>query len=126
MGHFRQSKRRAAFFLQDFLGMPCCPALTVKMQNQVTAALDQPYEELRKSLADEKQLNMDESPTKQGNQKAWLWAAVAAKVAVFAIFSSRKGTALPKLLGDVSRASSTVTGPRCIGGPNACNGAGLI
>jgi len=100
MGHFRQSKRRAAFFLQDFLGMPCCPALTVKMQNQVAAALEQPYEELKQALADEKQLNMDESPTKQGNQKAWLWTAVAAKIAVFAIFSSRKATALPKLLGD--------------------------
>lgn len=100
MGHFRQSKRRAAFFLQDFLGMPCCPSLTVKMQHQVTAALEQPYDELKRSLADEKQLNMDESPTKQANQKAWLWTAVAAKIAVFAIFSSRKGTALPKLLGD--------------------------
>ena len=100
MGHFRQSKRRAAFFLQDFLGMPCCPSLTVKMQNQVTAALDQPYDELKQSLADEKHLNMDESPTKQGNQKAWLWTAVAAKIAVFAIFSSRKATALPKLVGD--------------------------
>ncbi|MGH8415410.1 MAG: IS66 family transposase, partial [Gammaproteobacteria bacterium] len=100
MGHFRQSKRRAAFFLQDFLGMPCCPSLTVKMQNQVTAALERPYDELKQSLAEEKQLNMDESPTKQGNQKAWLWTAVAAKIAVFAIFSSRKATALPKLLGD--------------------------
>lgn len=100
MGHFRQSKRRAAFFLQDFLGMPCCPSLTVKMQNQVTAALDQPYDELKQALGDEKQLNMDESPTKQANQKAWLWTAVAAKIAVFAIFSSRKATALPKLLGD--------------------------
>jgi transposase len=101
MGHFRQSKRRAAFFLQDFLGMPCCPSLTVKMQNQVAAALAQPYEELKQALADQKQLNMDESPTKQGNQRAWLWAAVAAHSAVFAIFSSRKATALPKLLGNV-------------------------
>ncbi|HEY8671735.1 MAG TPA: IS66 family transposase [Terriglobales bacterium] len=101
MGHFRQSKRRAAFFLNDFLGMPCCPSLTVKMQNQVAASLEQPYEELKKALPDEPQLNMDESPTKQGNQKAWLWTAVAAKFAVFAIFSSRKATALPKLLGNL-------------------------
>ncbi len=101
MGHFRQSKRRTAFFLQDFLGMPCCASLTVKMQNQVAAVLEQPYEELRQALAAQEQLNMDESPTKQGNQKAWLWAAVAAKFAVFAIFSSRKATALPKLLGNV-------------------------
>jgi transposase len=100
MGHFRQSKRRAAFFLQDLLKLPCCPALTVKMQNQVAAALEQPYHELKQALARQPQLNMDESPTKQGNQKAWLWTAVARGFAVFAIFSSRKGEALPKLLGE--------------------------
>jgi transposase len=100
MGHFRQSKRRAALFLQDLLGFPCCPATTVKMQNQVSAALAEPYEELRRQLAHEPQLNMDETPTKQANAKAWLWTAVAPLFAVFAIFSSRKGTALPKLLGD--------------------------
>ncbi len=42
---------------------------------------------------------MDESPTKQSNKKAWLWTAVAPLFAVFAIFSSRKGDAIPKLLG---------------------------
>jgi transposase len=100
MGHFRQSKRRAAFFLSDLLNMPCCAASTIKMQNRVAAALEQPYEELKARLADEPQLFMDESPTKQANQKAWLWTAVASRYAVFAIFSSRAATALPKLLGD--------------------------
>ena len=100
MGHFRQSKRRAAFFIQDFLGMPCCPALAVKMQNQVADAVGQPYDELKESLASEPAVSMDETPTKQGREKAWLWTAVAATFAVFAIFSSRKGTALPKLLGE--------------------------
>jgi len=99
MGHFRQSKRRAALFVQDLLGFPCCPAMMVKMQNHVAAALQQPYEELKGRLGKEPQLNMDETPTKEANQKAWLWAAVAPLFAVFAIFSSRKGDALPKLLG---------------------------
>ena len=100
MGHFRQSKRRAALFLQDLLKFPCCPALTVKMQNQVAAALKSPYDELQRELAKQPQVFMDESPTKQANQKAWLWTAVTNLFAVFAIFSSRKGDALPKLLGD--------------------------
>jgi transposase len=99
MGHFRQSKRRASLFLQDLLKMPCCPSLTVKMQNQVSAALQVPYEQLKDELGTQGQLFMDESPTKQANQKAWLWTAVAPLFAVFAIFSSRKGDALPKLLG---------------------------
>lgn len=100
MGHFRQSKRRAALFLSDLLNMPCCPAATVKMQNRVAEALKVPYEELKAKLANESQLFMDESPTKQANQKAWLWTAVASNFAVFAIFGSRAATALPKLLGD--------------------------
>jgi transposase len=100
MGHFRQSKRRASLFLQDLLKMPCCPSLTVKMQNQVATAIQSPYEELKDELGSQDQLFMDESPTKQANQKAWLWTAVAPLFAVFAIFSSRKGDALPKLLGD--------------------------
>ena len=100
MGHFRQSKRRASLFLQDLLKMPCCASLTVKMQNQVAAALPVPYAQLQDRLGKQTQLFMDESPTKQANQKAWLWTAVAPLFAVFAIFSSRKGDALPKLLGD--------------------------
>jgi transposase len=103
MGYFRQSKRRAALFLQDVLGMPCSPSLTVKMQNQVAAALEQPYEELREALANERQVNMDETPTKEANKKVWLWTATAPLFAVFAIFSSRKGEALAKLLGTTFR-----------------------
>jgi transposase len=103
MGHFRQSKRRAALFLSDLLNMPCCPAATVKMQNRVAEALEKPYEDLKAQLGNEPQLFMDESPTKQANQKAWLWTAVASTYAVFAIFASRAATALPKLLGDQFR-----------------------
>ena len=36
MAYYRQSKRRTAEFLGTLLGQPCCPALTVKIQNQVT------------------------------------------------------------------------------------------
>ena len=103
MGHFRQSKRRAASFLSDLLNMPCCAAATVKMQNRVSAALEQPYEDLKGLLAKNPNLSMDETPTKQANQKAWLWTAVASNFAVFAIFASRAATALPKLLGDEFR-----------------------
>lgn len=100
MGHFRQSKRRASLFLQDLLKMPCCPSLTVKMQNQVAAAIEVPYEQLKSELGSQGQVFMDESPTKQANQKAWLWTVVAPMFAVFAVFSSRKGEALQKLLGN--------------------------
>lgn len=70
------------------------------MQNRVAAALEQPYEDLRSRLKNEPQVYMDETPTKQASEKAWLWTAVTSAYAVFAVFSSRAATALPKLLGD--------------------------
>jgi transposase len=100
MAYFRQSKRQTALFLQDLLGQPCCPSLAVKMQHQVAQALEVPYEELRQALAQEPQVHMDESPTKEANQKVWLWTAVAPLFAVFAVFSSRAGTAVGSLLGE--------------------------
>ena len=100
MGHFRQSQRRAALFLPDLLKFPCCPALTVKRQNQVAAALKPAYDERQQALAEQPQVFLDETPTQPANQKAWLWTAVARLFAMCAIFSRRKGDALPKLLGE--------------------------
>ena len=100
MAYFRQSKRRAALFLQDLLGQPCCPALVVKMQNQVAQSLETPYQEVQAALPDEPRVFMDESPTKEGHHKAWLWTAVAPLFAVFVIFRSRAGTAVGHLLGE--------------------------
>jgi transposase len=100
MGHFRQSKRMASEFLQDLLNVPCCPSLTVKIQKHVCGALAKPHDELKKALADELNLHMDETPTKQGDTKAWLWTAVAKTFVVFAVFPSRAATAIVDLLGE--------------------------
>jgi transposase len=77
MAYFRQSKRRTALFLETILGQPCCPAWTVKLQQQATAALRTPHTELVAALPQEPQLGIDESPNKEGTQKAWLWTFVA-------------------------------------------------
>lgn len=100
MGHFRQSKRRASSFLGDLLDIPCSPAWTVKIQNLVSDAVAAPYEELRTRLASQKQLFVDESPTKEKNTKSWLWVAVAPMFAVFGIFGNRKRESLVSLVGD--------------------------
>lgn len=99
MGHFRQSKRLASEFLRDLLNIPCCPATTVKMQDIASTALAKPHEELRQALASERNVFMDETPTKQANAKAWLWTAVANQFVVFSVFASRAATAIESLLG---------------------------
>jgi transposase len=100
MAYYRQSKRRTAEFLGSLLGQPCCAALVVKIQNQVTAALRPSYEEAAAQLPKQEQLGVDESPTKEENGKAWLWTFVAKMFTVFAVRPTREATALDVFLGD--------------------------
>ena len=100
MAFYRQSKRRTAEFLSTLLGQPCCPSLTVKIQNQVTAALRPSYEALAAELPMQEQLSIDETPTKEENGKAWLWTFVAQMFTVFAVRATREATALGVFLGE--------------------------
>jgi transposase len=100
MAYFRQSKRRTALFLGALLGQPCCAALAVKMQRQVTAALRPAYDALVAQLPSQGHLGIDESPTKQAASKAWLWTFVAEWFTAFAIRLSREATILDDLLTD--------------------------
>jgi transposase len=103
MAFYRQSKRRTAEFLSTLLGQPCCPALTVKIQNQVTAAARPSYEALAAELPAQDQLNIDETATKEANGKAWLWTFVARLFTVFAVRATREATALTAFLGEAFR-----------------------
>ena len=103
MAYYRQSKRRTAEFLGTLLGQPCCPALTVKIQDRVTAAVRPSYEELAAELPTQEQLSIDETGTKQENGKAWLWTFVARMFTVFAVRATREATALSALLGETFR-----------------------
>lgn len=100
MGCFRQSKRRVALFLEYVLNQPCSPGWVVKLQQQATGALRPAYEELAWQLPAEPVLGIDESPTKEGQAKAWLWTFVAATYTVFALRTTRAATVLQQLLTD--------------------------
>lgn len=98
MAYFRQSKRRTAMFLESLLRQPCCAALAVKMQTQVTAAVQPAYQELAAQLPVQERLGIDESPTKEQTSKAWLWTFVAQAFTVFALRTTRAATVLDELL----------------------------
>lgn len=98
MAYFRQSKRRTAEFLQTLLGQPCSVGLTVKQQNIAAAAVEPAYQELVDQLPAEEHLAIDETPTKEGPHKAWLWTFVATSFTVFGVRLSRAGTILAEFL----------------------------
>jgi hypothetical protein len=100
MAYFRQSERGTALFLEALLNQPFCPALTLKMQAQLTQALRPAYEELARALAEQRRLGIGEPPTKVAGEKSWLWTFVADLFSVFAARSTRAATVLSELQTD--------------------------
>jgi transposase len=99
MACFRQSKRRAAQFLSLVLHQPASAGWMVTLQNRVAHAVLPAYDELAQQLPTQPVLLIDESPTKQGQFKAWVWTFVAATFTFFACRTSRAAEVPLQLLG---------------------------
>ena len=99
MACFRQSKRRAAQFLGMILHQPASAGWMVTLQHRVAEAVRPAYDELAGRLPAQTVLHADESPTKEGKAKAWVWTFVAATFTVFACRLSRGADVLVDLLG---------------------------
>lgn len=99
MACFRQSKRRAALFLSMILKQPASPGWLVTLQQHVAEAVQPAYDELAAALPAEPQLHVDESPTKQGQAKSWVWTFVARTFTLFACSLTRAATVPQHLLG---------------------------
>lgn len=100
MSCFRQSKRRAAQFMSLILNQPASPGWMVRLQERAAEAVLPAYQELAEQLRTQAALNIDESPTKQANSKAWVWTFVASSFTFFACRSSRGADVLKELLGN--------------------------
>jgi transposase len=101
MACFRQSKRRAAQFLSLIFNQPASAGWMVHLQNRAAAAVAPAYQELAEQLPGQSVLHGDESPTKQGSAKAWVWTFVAPTFTFFACRLSRGGEVVRDLLGKV-------------------------
>jgi transposase len=99
MACFRQSKRRAAQFLGMILNQPASSGWMVALQNRAAEAVRPAYDELARQLADQPALHIDESPTKEGQAKAWVWTFVAGAFTFFACRTSRAAEVATQLLG---------------------------
>ena len=100
MACFRQSKRRAAQFLSMILDQPASAGWMVLLQNRAAAAIQPAYDELAEQLPVQAAMNIDESPTKEGQDKAWVWTFVAGTFTFFACRTSRAADVLKELLGE--------------------------
>ena len=99
MACFRQSKRRAALFLSMILNQRASSGWMVSLQNRAAEAVLPAYDELAGQLPSQAAVHIDESPTKEGQAKAWVWTFVASTFTFFACRTSRAAEAATQLLG---------------------------
>ncbi|MEW6332602.1 MAG: IS66 family transposase [Pseudomonadota bacterium] len=103
MAHFRQSKRRVSLFCESVLNTPCSPGLVVKLQHIGAQAVAPCYDELAAALPQAEAVNLDETGTKQGPHKGWIWVAATAAYTLFAIRLTRSAQVARELLGAAFR-----------------------
>jgi transposase len=99
MACFRQSKRRAAHFMSLILNQPASAGWMVLLQNRAAEAVAPAYYELAEQLPEQPVLHVDESPTKEGSAKAWVWTFVATTFTFFTCRTSRAADVATDLLG---------------------------
>jgi len=87
-------------FLRDVLHLPVSRGYLAKVVAKVSAALQQPYEELLARLPEEDRLNVDETGHKNNQELFWTWCFRAELYTLFKIDPSRSADVLLEVLGE--------------------------
>jgi transposase len=86
-------------FIRDVVGLTISRGQLANIIAKVSEALEQPYEELRKSLPAETHLNVDETGHKRNRLRQWIWCFRAELYTWFKIDPTRSGEVLIEVLG---------------------------
>jgi transposase len=86
-------------YFRDVIKIPVSRGMLSKLIRKVSESLQEPYEELLQVLADEDQLNVDETGHKENGQRLWTWCFRAQLYTVFKISPSRGSDVLIEVLG---------------------------
>jgi len=86
-------------YLRDVLRIKVSRGLLMKVIAKVSAALDEPYEEILTRLPGEAVLNVDETGHKDNGKRWWTWCFHAGLYTLFKIDPRRSGDVLLEVLG---------------------------
>jgi transposase len=86
---------------------PCSPGLVVKLQDIGAQALAPCYNELAAALPQAEAVNLDETGTRQGPHKGWIWVAATATYTLFAIRLTRSAQVVRELLRETFNGAIT-------------------
>jgi transposase len=70
----------------------------IDLEGRTSQALQLPYEQLHQVVAAANVVNADETPWREGRQKAWLWSAATVSLVVFRLDQHRSRAAFELLL----------------------------
>ncbi len=87
-------------FLRDIVGVTISRGQLSKIVGKVSAALDQPYQELLRVLPDQAVLNVDETGHKNNGERWWTWCFRGSLYTLFKIDPTRSGDVLLQVLGE--------------------------
>ena len=99
----RLPRRLVEAMLSDVLGIEISLGSTQKAWEEVSRAVEQPYEQLQEQLPGEAVLNVDETGWRTNGDKRWIWALVARQFVFYVVAANRSAAVLVSLLGAVFR-----------------------
>jgi transposase len=98
-GAYRLSKRMAASFCTEVLGVSLALGEMCEVEQTVARALDPPVQAAR-SYVQTQDANVDETTWWEQLRRSWLWVAVTQWVSVFYLRTSRGAKVLREVLGE--------------------------
>lgn len=99
-GELKQSIRQTSAVMTQVFHVPMSTGMVAKTQDQVSRALEHPFEEAHEHAKQSALAHADETGWRENKKKAWLWVCVTALVTVFLVRTGRGKQAAKELLGE--------------------------
>ena len=99
-GAYRLSKRQIRAVLADLPGLSVSTGAVCKTERQAAEAIAGPAEQVHRHVRSAAAVGVDETGWREGNRRAWPWAAVTPEATAFRVDRSRGADALHALVGD--------------------------
>ena len=100
-GCFRGSKRIIEELIEGLFHIPLSLGTVANLEQETSAALQQPYQEAQQAVQAASVKNADETGWYQAGKRRWLWMAATQTVAFFKICTGRGKAAFQELLGEI-------------------------
>jgi transposase len=99
-GRCRLSKRQTVEFADEVFGVPISVGGVCSVEQDVSATLAAPYEEVANAVRAAPIVNADESGWREEKKLAWLWVGVSSVAIIFRVARSRGAVVARELLGE--------------------------